>query len=88
MPYGKIALVHSPSCFGQLLNGKIFKGCLFFRFLINIQSNFNKIILLSFHGQIEEAFQQAQYQWLMFYPCLYFFAMWDAYKDAGDEQQP
>ncbi|WP_182480694.1 hypothetical protein [Peribacillus asahii] len=23
------------------------------------------------------------YQWLMFYFCLYFFAMWDAWKDAG-----
>jgi hypothetical protein len=22
-------------------------------------------------------------QWLMFYPCLYFFAIWDAFKDAG-----
>ncbi|MHA6252703.1 hypothetical protein [Oceanobacillus sp. CAU 1775] len=76
--------------FGQLLNGKLFKELIliFLEFLINVQSNFNKIILLSFHGQIEEAIQQTNYEWLMFYPCLYFFAMWDAYKDAGDEQQP
>ncbi len=24
----------------------------------------------------------------MFYPCLYFFAMWDAYKDAGGGKSP
>lgn len=34
------------------------------------------------------AIQQTDYQWLMFYPCLYFFAMWDAYKDAGGAKDP
>lgn len=75
--------------FGQLLNGKFLKGILFIllEFLINVQANFNEIILLSFLGQTEAAIQQANYGWLMFYPCLYFFAMWDAYKDAGGGQQ-
>lgn len=50
--------------FGQLLNGKFFKGTLFIflEFLINMQANFNEVILLSFHGQIEEAIQQTNYQ--------------------------
>lgn len=76
--------------FGQVLNGKYFKGILliFLEFLVNVQGNFNKIILLSFHGEIEKAIQQADYQWLMFYPCLYFFAMWDAFKDAGGGKKP
>jgi hypothetical protein len=71
--------------FGQFLNGKYFKGAvlLILEFLINVQANFNQIILLSFHGEIGEAIKQANYQWLMFYPCLYFFSMWDAVKDAG-----
>lgn len=71
--------------FGQFLNGKYIKGVVlvFLEFLVNVQANFNKIINLSFHGDIEQAIQQANYQWLMFYPCLYFFAMWDAFKDAG-----
>lgn len=71
--------------FGQILNGRFLKGLLFImlEFLINVQSNLNVVILLSFHGEIEQAIQQTNYQWLMFYPCLYFFAMWDAYKDAG-----
>lgn len=74
--------------FGQLLNGKYIKGILLItlELLVNVQSNFNEVILLSFHGDIEGAIEQAEYQWLMFYPCLYFFAVWDAYKDAGGAQ--
>lgn len=71
--------------FGQFLNGKPLKGIvfMFLEFLVNVQANFNEIIILSFHGEIEKAIVHADYQWLMFYPCLYFFAMWDAFKDAG-----
>ncbi|RPK00182.1 hypothetical protein [Priestia endophytica] len=71
--------------FGQLLNGKYIKAIvfIFLELFINIQGNFNTVILLSFHGKIEEAIQQTNYGWLMFYPCLYFFAMWDAYRDDG-----
>jgi TM2 domain-containing membrane protein YozV len=71
--------------FGQFLNGKYVKGIvlLILEFLVNVQANFNEIIILSFHGDIEKAIVQADYQWLMFYPCLYFYTMWDAFKDAG-----
>ncbi|MED4206482.1 hypothetical protein [Neobacillus mesonae] len=71
--------------FGQLLNGKWIKGIVFvaLEFLINAQANFNIAIISSFHGNIDLAIQQINFQWLMFYPCLYFFAMWDAFKDAG-----
>lgn len=76
--------------FGQLLNGKFFKGILliFLEILVNVQANINIVILLSFNGEIEKAIQETNYQWLMFYPCLYFFAMWDAYKDAGGGKKP
>lgn len=71
--------------FGQFLNRRYFKGTilLILEFLINVQANFNQIILLSFHGKISDAIEVADYQWLMFYPCLYFFAIWDSVKDAG-----
>lgn len=71
--------------FGQLLNKKIIKGIIFItlEFIVNVQAHFNKIIMLSFNGDIQNAIIHANYQWLMFYPCLYFFAMWDAFKDAG-----
>lgn len=76
--------------FGQLLNRKYVKGILLIglEFLINVLGNLNQVIVLSFHGQIEEAIQQTNYLWFMFYPCVYFFAMWDAYKDAGGSQKP
>jgi hypothetical protein len=76
--------------FPQILNGKYLKGLLFIslEFLINIQSNFNEIIMLSFYGDIQSAIDTTNYQWLMFYPCLYMFAMWDAYKGAGGGKEP
>ncbi len=55
----------------------------FFKIFGECPTNFNEFIILSFHGEIEKAIIQADYQWLMFYPCLYFFAIWDAFKDAG-----
>ncbi|MFP3126287.1 hypothetical protein OH784_27125 [Ectobacillus funiculus] len=71
--------------FGQLLNGKYLKGLIFIvlEVIINVQSHFNEVIYYSFNGEIEKAIDHTEYQWLMFYPCVYFFAMWDAYKDAG-----
>lgn len=69
--------------FGQLLNRQFLKGVvfLFLEIVVNIQAHFNKVILLSFHGEIEAAVQQTDYQWLLFYPCLYCFAAWDAYRE-------
>lgn len=76
--------------FGQLLNGKYIKGIVFIllEIIINVQANLNTVILLSFNGEINQAIQQTNYQWLMFYPCLYFFSMWDAFKDAGGGKEP
>jgi len=71
--------------FGQFLNGKLIKGIvlILLEFLINVQANLNTVIVYSFHGEINKAIQQVDYQWIMFYPCIYMFAIWDAYKDAG-----
>lgn len=76
--------------FGQLLNRKYIKGILLIglEFLVNVMGNVNKVIVLSFHGNIQTAINEADYLWMMFYPCLYFFAMWDAYKDAGGGKKP
>jgi hypothetical protein len=73
--------------FGQLLNGQLAKGALFIllEFTINSMSSFNRAIMLSFLGKISEAAKVVDYQWLMFYPCVYMFAMYDAYKYAEGE---
>lgn len=72
--------------FGQIINGQFLKGLLFIglELFINTQSNLNLIILLSFHGRTAEAIAQTNFEWLMFYPCIYMFAMWDAYKQGGE----
>lgn len=46
--------------FGQILNGKILKGFLFvsLEFLVNVQSNFNEGILLSFHEKLKKQFNK------------------------------
>ncbi|MGG3890959.1 hypothetical protein [Metabacillus fastidiosus] len=68
--------------FGQLLNGHIIKGITFIilELLINVYSNFNTAIMLSFNGNISGAIKTLNFQWIMFYPCIYMFAMYDAYK--------
>ncbi len=76
--------------FGQFLNGHIVKGVLFIllEIIINVQSKFNLAIMASFQGNISYAFDVINYQWLMFYPCLYFFAMYDAYHFANGKNRP
>ncbi|WP_431803357.1 hypothetical protein [Halobacillus andaensis] len=76
--------------FGQFLNGQFLKGLLFIllEVVINIQSNFNQVIIYSFQGDIQSAIEYTNYQWLMFYPYIYMFAIWDAYKDAGGGKSP
>lgn len=71
--------------FGQLLNRKYVKGLtlILLEFIINIRANLNQIIMLSFQGETQTAASVTDYQWLLFYPCLYMFGMWDGYKDAG-----
>jgi hypothetical protein len=76
--------------FAQFLNGKIVKGIVIIglEILINVQANLNIVIVASFHGDIEIAIEFTNYQWLMFYPCIYLFAIWDAYRDAGGGTAP
>ena len=89
-PFEKLMWSIALPGFGQYLNGKYFKGTvlLILEFLINIRANFNQVILLSFHGEIGDAIKHTDYQWLMFYPCLYFFSFWDAVNDAGGGKDP
>jgi hypothetical protein len=70
--------------FSQLLMGQYVKGILFviLEFVMNVKSNFNHAILFSFNGAIEHAEDIINYQWLMFYPCVYLFSIWDAYRTA------
>lgn len=70
--------------FGQLLNHQFLKAALLIllEFLINVLGNINLAIVHSFQGRIDLAIQVVDYRWIMFYPCLYVFAIWDAYITA------
>jgi TM2 domain-containing membrane protein YozV len=70
--------------FGQLLNGHSLKGIIFIflECIINVISLFNQAIMYSFLGDIPQAYEVVNYQWLMFYPCVYMYAIYDAYKFA------
>jgi hypothetical protein len=70
--------------FGQFLNGSYFKGFLFvvLEFVLNTKSNFNLAIYYSFIGEIQKAIEVTNIQWLMFYPCIYIFSMWDAFRET------
>lgn len=76
--------------FGQFINGKILKGIVLIalEFIVNVKGKINEVIMYSFLGKMEQAIHSADYLWLMFYPCLYLFAIFDAYRDAGGKDEP
>jgi hypothetical protein len=75
--------------FSQLLIGQYVKGILFItlEFIMNANSHFNGAIMYSFLGEIDKAEAIVNYQWLMFYPCVYMFSLWDGYRSAMPEDE-
>jgi hypothetical protein len=75
--------------FSQLLSGRYIKGIFFviLEFMINVNSHFNSAIMYSFLGEIKKAESVLNFQWLMFYPCVYMFAMWDGYRSAMSPEE-
>lgn len=70
--------------FGQILNRQLVKGALFIllEFMVNYKARINVAIIDSFYCNTVLAVKEIDYEWFMFYPCVYLFAMWDAYKNA------
>lgn len=75
--------------FSQLLTGHYLKGVLLvaLEFLMNVNSHFNQAIMYSFLGEIEKAEAVLNYEWLMFYPCVYLFSLWDGYRMAMPKEE-
>ena len=55
---------------------------LFLEFLINVNANLNLAIYHSFRGSFPQVYQVSNIQWVLFYPCVYAFAVWQAYNKA------
>lgn len=75
--------------FGQLYNRDFIAGLLLvvLEFAINVNAHLNLAILYSFRGQVILASQVTDYQWLLFYPCVYAYSMWQAYNKALEINQ-
>lgn len=75
--------------FGQLYNRDYINGLVLvaLEFIINVKAKLNLAILFSFRGQIDFATQTADIQWLLFYPCVYSYSMWQAYNKAAENSQ-
>lgn len=69
---------------GQLYNRQIIKGIFFIilEVLINNYSNLNLAVYYSWLFDIEKAQKVINYHWLLFYPCLYVYSIFDAYCDC------
>ncbi|MFC0214909.1 hypothetical protein ACFFK0_21095 [Paenibacillus chartarius] len=67
--------------FGQMYNRQLGKAVIFIvlEVLINDKSHLNTAIFYSWLFQIQSAQQSIDYQWLLFYPCFYIYAIYDAY---------
>jgi hypothetical protein len=74
----------SMSGFGQYYNGQYLFGTLLFsvEIVVNVLSNLNTAILLSFNGDYLGAHDVFNAQWGLFYPSTYMFSIWQAYNRA------
>lgn len=70
--------------FGQLYIGDYLIGVLLviLELIINAKANLNLSILYSFRGQFQNAVTAANLQWILFYPCIYTYSIWQAYNRA------
>jgi TM2 domain-containing membrane protein YozV len=70
--------------FGQIYNHHFFKAALFMlmEFIINLNGHLNQSIIHSFFWEISLSQSVLNYNWIMFYPCIYVIPMWDAYAEA------
>lgn len=70
--------------FGHLYNKKSFKGFILLGWAVAIIyfAHMNDAIIATLNGQFNLAKEIVDYQWLLFFPSIYLFAMWDAYVDA------
>ena len=70
--------------FGHIYNKKAFKALILLSWTVAIIyfARLNDAIIATFNGQFDRAKETVNYQWLLFFPSIYLFSMWDAYNDA------
>ncbi|MFZ5633625.1 MAG: hypothetical protein ACOY40_12355 [Bacillota bacterium] len=70
--------------FGHIYNGKTFKALILLGWAVATIyfAHLNNAIIDTFNGRFQRAAENVDYQWLLFFPSVYFFAIWDAYTDC------
>lgn len=70
--------------FGHMYNGKALKSLILFGWAVAIiwMAHINDGIIHTFMGEFEKVEESLNYQWLLFFPSIYLFAIWDSYNDA------
>lgn len=70
--------------FGHIYNMKGVKSIIILGWALAIInfSHVNDGIILTFTGNFLKAREIVDYQWLMFFPSIYIFSIWDSYNDA------
>jgi hypothetical protein len=74
---------------GHIILGHSYKGIIFFvwELFINTQAGLNTAILYSFTGDFELARQFLDYKWLLLYPPVLIFSVWDSYHIAAEQNK-
>ncbi len=78
--------------FGQFYNQQCAKGAFFIviELFENIFGRINKAIQLDFNGMHQEALHTVNYDFMLFYPGFYVYAVWDAWyyaKTGADKKK-
>lgn len=75
--------------FGQLYNRDYLPALVFIalEILVNMKSNLNLSIFYTFKGQLVSSSDAANTQWMLTYPCIYAFSIWQAYNTALDHNR-
>lgn len=70
--------------FGHIYNGKSLKAFILLVWAVAIiyLAHINDAIILTFTGKFHRVPEIVHYQWLMFFPSIYIFAIWDSYNDT------
>lgn len=74
---------------GQLYNRDYLVGLLLIALecVVNLKSRLNLVIFYTLNGQFAQSLAVTDLQWLLFYPCLYTFAIWQAHQFALEHNQ-
>ncbi len=88
-PWAAIAWSALFTGFGHLYNNKALKSVILVAWMVFIIhfSHLNSAIIATFNGNFPLAREVVDYQWLLFFPSIYVYAMWDAYNDTVEKNK-